>query len=385
MPRSPVRIGAFAQQRGEVAAVDAFVADARHARQGVQGGAQVDGPGDGLHLRAGGDPSGPADEQGGADAAFVGRAFLALHPAGPSRGVRSVVGKIDDDRVVLEVQFLEFRQDATDVAVLVLEHGPDAAGGVGFLVLRIGRGLGDGLVLAADPILRRYGKRRVRRREGHVAQEGLGFVAVDELQRLFGQDVDDVALRGFHHPVVLERGVEIFAPVAGRVAPEGIEAAGERVVRPLAAVVPFAEDPRDVAGGLERVGEGLFVEVHALLSGGDPVDAEPPMVAAGQEFGTGGGADGLDEETVEVRAGLGEGVDVGRGHLAIAVERVIAPAGVVGQQHDHVGRGRGREPADEQEQAGEEQAHGLISWPAGSRARPGNRRRPPRSRRTSTC
>ena len=45
----------------------------------------------------------------------------------------------------------------------------------------------------------------------------------------------------------------------------------------------------------------------------------------------------------------------------------------------------GGEPCDDEKQAGEEEAHGFISWPAGSRVRRGSRRRPRESRRTSIC
>ena len=62
------------------------------------------------------------------------------------------------------------------------------------------------------------------------------------------------------------------------------------------------------------------------------------MITSGQELRAGRGADVLDEEAIEVRAGLGDAVDVRRGDLAVAVEGIVAPAGVIGQQDDHVRR-----------------------------------------------
>ena len=177
----------------------------------------------------------------------------------------------------------------------------------------------------------------MRRGEGHVAQEGFALVAIDELQGLLGQDVDDVALGGLHDAIVLERRVEVFAPVSGSVAPEGIETAGERVIRPLATVVPLAEDARHVACSLEGIGEGLLVEVHALLAGGDTVHAEATVVAPGEELGASGGADWLYKEAIEVCAALGERVEVRGCELPVPVEGIITPAGVIGEQHDHVG------------------------------------------------
>ena len=48
---------------------------------------------------------------------------------------------------------------------------------------------------------------------------------------------------------------------------------------------------------------------------------------------------GLVERMAEtVGAGLGDAVDVRRGDLAVTVEGIVAPAGVVGQKHDHIRR-----------------------------------------------
>ena len=187
------------------------------------------------------------------------------------------------------------------------------------------------------------------RGEGHVAQEGLSLVAINELEGLLGQDVDDVAFGRLHDAVVLEWSIEVFTPMAGGVAPEGIETAGERVVRPLAAIVPLAKNPRDVAGGLEGVGEGLLVEVHTLMSGGDAGDAEATVVASGQELRASGGADRLHEEAIEVRSALGERIDIWCRELAVTVEGIITPAGIIGEHHDHVRLRRGGEPGGDEE------------------------------------
>ena len=93
----------------------------------MEGGAEIDGAGDGLHLRAGGDLSRPAYKERRAHAAFVGGRLSAFHAARPAVAIRAVVREVDDDGIVLEVQFLEFGEDAADVAVLVLEHGLRAA------------------------------------------------------------------------------------------------------------------------------------------------------------------------------------------------------------------------------------------------------------------
>ena len=374
--RSPVGVDPLEQQRREVASIERPVADALHAGEAVEGRAEVDGARDRLHLRAGGDLAGPTDEQRGTHPAFVRASLDALHAAGPAVAVRAVIREVNHDRIPLEVEFLEPREDAADVAILILEHRPRAAGLVGLFLVGLGSDLSEGLAAEARPVRGGRGPRRVRRGEGDEAEKRPGAVFGDEPQGVVGQYIHDVALGWAHDPVLLERRVEILAPVAGRVAAESFEPAGERVVGPLAAVMPLAEDPGGVTRRPEGVGDRLFRQVHAFLAGRDAGDAESPVVASGQEFGAGGGADGLDEEAVEVRAAPGERVDVRRGELAVAVERVVAPAGVIGQQHHHVGRaggrcdGRSAEEAEEQDEA----AHRLTSWRADSRARPGRRR-----------
>ena len=239
--RRPVGVQAGLEQWREVAAVARAVADALHAGQGFERRCEVDGAGDGLHLRAGGDLAGPADEERRTDAAFVGGRLGAFHAPGPAMAVRAVVGEVDDDGVFLELEFLKLGEDATDVAVLVLDHGQGAPGLIKLLLVGLRGGLLDRLIFESRPVFFRSRPRRMRRGERHEAQEGLGLIPLDELQGFVREDVDDVAFGRLHDAVVLERGVEVFAPMAGGVAPEGIEAAGERVIRPLAAVVPLAE------------------------------------------------------------------------------------------------------------------------------------------------
>ena len=78
---------------------------------------------------------------------------------------------------------------------------------------------------------------------------------------MVGQVVGDVALAADGLAVVLERRVEVVAPVAGGEAVVFVEAAGVGMVGLLDAVVPLAEGAGGVAGGFERLGDGLLVEV----------------------------------------------------------------------------------------------------------------------------
>ncbi len=350
----PVGLLVF-EERGEVAAVEGFVADTGNAGEGEQGGEEVDGAGDLGDGAALGELGGPGDVADGADAAFVGLAFFAFHATGPAIGVGAVVGEVNDDGVFGEVVLFEAVEDAADIAVLVFEHGVGAAGLFGDFLGGLGGGLGDGFVFEAGPVGLGGGPGGVGGGEGDVAEEGFVFAAVDELEGAVGADIDDVAFGADHFAFVFEGGVEVFAPMAGGVAEVFVEAACHGVVGPLGTVVPFAEGTGGVTGGFEGVGEGFFVEVESFLAGGDAFDAASGVVAAGEELGAGGGTDGADEEAVEGDAGFGDGVDVGGGELGVAGEAVVTPAGVVGEEDDEVGGG-GLEGGGEEEE--EEEAHG---------------------------
>ncbi len=265
-------------------------------------------------------------------------------------GVGAVVGEEKDDGVVGEFEVVEALQNAADVPVLVLDHGEGAAGVGGVLLVGGGGVLRERLVFEFLPVGVGHGPRGVRGGERDEGEERAVLVFVDEGEGAVGADVDDVAGGADHAAVVVEGRVEVFAPVAGGVAEVFVEAAGPGVVGPLGAVVPFAEGAGGVAGGLEGVGDGFLREVEAFLSGGYAADAAARVPAAGEEFGAGGRADGLDVEAIERDAAAGDAVDVGRGDLAVAREAVVAPAGVVGEEDHDVGprRGEGGRRAEQQ-------------------------------------
>ena len=154
---------------------------------------------------------------------------------------------------------------------------------------------------------------------------------------MVGQIVGDVSLAADQLPVVLQDRVEVLPPVAGGEAVEFVEAAGHGMVGILGAVVPFAEGRRDVAGGVEGVGDRLFVKVQPLGPRAHAMDSAARMVAAGEEFGPGGRAERADEEAIEARTVACQAVQVGRGQVRVAVDADVAPALVVGQDHQDIG------------------------------------------------
>src|SRR4029453_19321910 len=114
------------------------------------------------------------------------------------------------------------------------------------------------------------------------------------------------------------------------------EAARVRMIRELRAVMPLAESAGSIAGCLERLGNGLFVQVKRFRPGGDAADAAARMISSGQELGTRRRADSADIEAVEDRAITRDGVDSGRREIGIAVDTEVAPSLVVGQDDDDI-------------------------------------------------
>jgi hypothetical protein len=209
---------------------------------------------------------------------------------------------------------------------------------------------------------------------------------LDEAAGVGGDVVGDVAPAADEPAVVLQGRIEIVAPMPFREAIEGVEAAGQRMVGPLGAVVPLAEAAGGVAGVAEDLGERPLRGVHPLLAERDAADAAARMIAAGEQLGPGGGADRLHAEPLEDRAVAGERVDRGRGEVRVADERVVAPAGVVGDDDEHVwprrrgGRDGGAEPAGGH---GRDQAEVSGSSVHGTRENTGNEGRQHLGRRRS--
>src|SRR5207248_2068149 len=143
---------------------------------------------------------------------------------------------------------------------------------------------------------------------------------------------------------------EVVAPVAGGEAVVLGEAAGVGVVGVLAAVVPLAEAGGGVAGGPEGFADGLFAEVEALAAGGDAADAAARVVAAGEVLDPRRRTDRADVEALEGSPVAGQGIDVRRVEVGVAVGAEVAPALVVGEDDDDVRptlrRGRGQARRD---------------------------------------
>ena len=134
--------------------------------------------------------------------------------------------------------------------------------------------------------------------------------------------------------------------------------------------VPFADDGGVVAGFFQFGGEGGNVGVEVApgvfgLGADDAGDADGVGVAAGEEGGTGGRADGaVGAHGGEEHAVAADAIDVGGLDIGGLVGGDVAVAVVVGEDEEEVG-GRGREErrAENEEKEGEESFHGL--WERG--------------------
>jgi len=258
---------------------------------------------------AGLDLTGPAHDEGDADAAFVSGTFESLEKSvaveeggiGSTLLVRSVVGGEDHDGVLVQALLLEFVENLSDIGVESGDHGRKLRMGDFGAVVAVAK-LACELVLLAEMVLvgeedaifglREFG---VRERVGEDAEEGLrAALLVEPFHGLVMDEVGGVlralSVVGLGGHAVLDVFLEDNAMrlgVASRTA-EGVEEVGiisvgleltdvAKVFVDAALVGrgdgrfvasgPFAEHAGGVAVGFEDFGQNLVVHVIGFLSG----------------------------------------------------------------------------------------------------------------------
>ena len=194
------------------------------------------------------------------------------------------------------------------------------------------------LGLEALPIFVWHLHRRVRRVVRQVGEERLVAILLHEVHRLVGEVVDYVALSPNQLAVVVQFVIEIVAPVPFRESVKLLESACVGMVWMLGAVVPLAERTGGIAGGLKCLGDRVLVGIEAFLPRGDPAHPAAGVVAPGQEFRAGRRANRVDVIVLEHRAVMRQGVNVWGRQVRVAVKAEVAPALVVGENHDNVRR-----------------------------------------------
>ena len=170
-------------------------------------------------------------------------------------------------------------------------------------------------------------------------------MAPDERHRFVGEHVSEIsAVAGADRAVAVEVPVPIVLPAAAE-ADELIEPAPIRVVAIIEGpVVPLSDEPGDVAGGLHHVAERAFPERDAIEAPVlERVDRAGALrVAAGQQRGAGGRADGRGRVVLREAGAVGDQVVQRRCLGCAAVEAPeVAIAHVVGEDQDDVRPGHG--------------------------------------------
>ena len=183
------------------------------------------------------------------------------------------------------------------------------------------------------------------------------LVVLNELQRVVGEVIDDIAIAANFLTIVIQGRAEVMTPMAGGETVVFVEAAIVGVVGRLCAVVPFAEGAGCVAVGFEDVGNGGLVGIETALAAADAAHAGAGIVAAGEEFRAGRRADLANVEVVKSGAVARQRIDAGRGEVGVAVDAQITPALIVGDEEDDIGavrtddgngqqRGQGKKDCD---------------------------------------
>src|SRR5207249_2019261 len=111
------------------------------------------------------------------------------------------------------------------------------------------------------------------------------LVALNKRQRMVREIVRNIAPPARRLAVVIERRIEILAPMARSKTTELVEPARVRMIRPLAAIVPFAKAASGVPGGLEGLRNGPLIRIQPLLARGDSTYPTARMVAPRQKLG----------------------------------------------------------------------------------------------------
>lgn len=209
--------------------------------------------------------------------------------------------------------------------------------------------------------------RGVRHGRGEEEQERLVLVGVDEAECPVLDEVGGVGPAGavpvlgdvLLPAVVPEvRRVVLVRVLVRQIAVELLEATGvgvARLVRPLGAEAPFADERGAVAEGAQRFGEGEVLLGEGALAARTPgvlADGGVAAVQSGEEGAAGGGADrGGGVGVGEAQSLGGQGVQARGVDQFLAVGTEFAVAEVVGED-DHEVRPPRRGPGGRHDRRG---------------------------------
>ena len=273
--------------------------------------------------------SGPVEDQRGAEAELVERP-LALAEAGEElTDLPTVVGEIDDQRVVAQVARLELGDHLADHRV--------EPGDVGVVVDLVAS---QPLAFVRRAILRRRVERRVRQRRRHPGEEGLVLRHIQEVAERLDAGAAEVVADAAEDRAARR--------IVGNVRRHPVREPGLRE----AAGPHLAAFPRQIAGALELARQrphvlDLFAVRDAGAGAEQRVDRDRGGVPlrrmdAAEERAQRGYAEARRHVHVAEDHPLRrQGVEVGRDDLRIAHEARVRPAVVVADDEHDVGRGLG--------------------------------------------
>ena len=313
--------------------------------------------GNAVHLAAGLELPGPADEAELVNAALERRAL----PAPKARIVAvvllaAVVGEEDHDRVVSDLEIIELGQQAAHVVINVLDHAVDAGQIIRVVVGRHGMPslrecrAAEVLVPVMSAILVGHLMRCVRAVECQVDKERLIAFLLDESNCRVGKDVADVA--GGFHPlaIVAKRGVEVGAALVRRIwrvarLRQAATVENQRFLkapvhgthRIIVAQVPLAEDARAIASGGQHFRERRLIGVHERAAEKGVGDARAVVVAPGHQAGSRGRANRHNVKVHQRHALRGQAIDTRCMDDRVAGYTEFAETLVIREHDDNVG------------------------------------------------
>ena len=173
----------------------------------------------------------------------------------------------------------------------------------------------------------------VRSVEGDRQRERPVRVSANEVGSLAGEQVGAILMEDLHLAITRELRVEVIDERTRRRGDQClVEAAA--LMGHRAGAMPFAEERRAVAGGLQQAGQERDIGRDAVAVA---VEAEALLIAAAEEAGSGWPAErGGGVTGRELHALLGETIQV-RGLHRVAEEAAhVAAAEVVDEHDDHV-------------------------------------------------
>ena len=186
-------------------------------------------------------------------------------------------------------------------------------------------------------------QRRVHRVKGQVKQERLVLVPRDERDGFASEGIGQILFLLDHLRPSVDR-----CPLAGEVrvpAREESEVLIEpapRWVKPRRhPLVPLADEPRHISGGLEPVRQGCFrqgqADIDVIGFTGIELVPEPLLISARQEPGPGRTA--IRARDIAVRAAhavFGQRVDVRSGNVGASLKTHVGVSHVIGQDDEDV-------------------------------------------------